>query len=279
MNKTKVWLVVAVLLILIGSVVFGGVMMKLKWDFTALSTTKYETNTTLIDTDYKNISVTTDTADIEFVISDSTKVVCHEEITAKHSVEVKDGTLFVRLIDERKWHEHIGINFGTPKITVYLPRAEYGIVSVKTSTGNITLENISAESLDFSVSTGRVTLSDLTCKDDVKVKVSTGKTNITDATCKNLITSGTTGDVVLKNVIATEKFSIERTTGDVKFDGCDANEIVAKTDTGSITGTLLTDKVFVAHTDTGRIDVPDTTNGGRCKITTDTGNVKITIAQ
>lgn len=277
MNKTKIWLIVAVLLILIGSVVFGGVMMKLNWDFTGLSTTKYETNTTSVDAQYKNVSVTTDTADIEFVISDSTKVVCYEEINAKHSVEVKDGTLFVKLIDERKWHEHIGINFGTPKITVYLPKAEYGTVSVKTSTGNITLENISAEYLDLSVSTGKVAVANVTCKGDVKVKVSTGRTNITDVTCKNLVTSGNTGDVVLKNVVATEKFSVERTTGDVKFDGCDANEIVAKTDTGSITGTLLTDKIFVAQTDTGRVSVPNTTSGGRCEITTDTGNIKITI--
>ncbi len=277
MNKTKIWLIVAVLLILIGSVVFGGVMMKLNWDFTALSTTKYETNTHLVDTDYKNISVTTDTADIEFVISDSTKVVCCEEINAKHSVEVKDGTLFVKLIDERKWHEHIGINFGTPKITVYIPKAEYGTVSVKTSTGNITLGDFSAESLDLSVTTGKVTLSDLTCKGDVNVKVSTGRTNITDVTCKNLITSGNTGDVALKNVVATEKFSVERTTGDVKLDGCDADEIFIETDTGSVTGTLLSEKVFVAHTDTGRIDVPNTTSGGRCEITTDTGNIKITI--
>lgn len=277
MNKTKIWLIVAVLLILIGSVVFGGTMMKLNWDFTALSTTKYETNTYLVDTEYKNISVTTDTADIEFVISDSTKVVCYEEINAKHSVEVKDGTLFVKLIDERKWHEHIGINFGTPKITVYIPKAEYGTVSVKTSTGNITLENISAESLDLSVTTGKVTLSDTTCKGDVSVKVSTGRTNITDVTCKNLITSGNTGDVVLKNVVATEEFSVERTTGDIKFDGCDANEIVAKTDTGSITGTLLTEKIFVAQTDTGRVSVPSTASGGRCEITTDTGNIKIAI--
>ena len=76
-----------------------------------------------------------------------------------------------------------------------------------------------------------------------------------------------------------EKFSVTRTTGYVKLDGCDASEIVIKTDTGDVTGTLLTEKVFIAHTDTGRVKVPNTTSGGRCEITTDTGNIKITIAE
>lgn len=277
MNKTKIWLVVAVLLILIGSVAFGGVMMKLKWDFTALSTTKYETNTTLTETDYKNISIITDTADIEFILSDESKVVCYERVNEKHVVEVKDGTLFIKLTDERKWYEYIGINFESTKITVYLPKSEYGNVSVETSTGNITLGDISAESLDLAVSTGKVAVNNVTCKDDVNVEVSTGRTNITNLACKNLTTKGSTGGVNLKNTVATEKFSIERSTGDVKFDGCDAKEITVKTDTGSITGTLLTEKVFVAHTDTGKISVPNTTSGGRCELTTDTGNIKITI--
>jgi len=46
-----------------------------------------------------------------------------------------------------------------------------------------------------------------------------------------------------------------------------------KTDTGNVTGTLLSEKVFLVETDTGRINVPRTTAGGVCEITTDTGDV------
>ena len=78
-------------------------------------------------------------------------------------------------------------------------------------------------------------------------------------------------------VIAENKFSIERSTGNVKFDGSDAAEIFVKTDTGDVTGSLLTDKVFIAQTDTGDVDVPKTVTGGRCEIMSDTGNIKIKI--
>ena len=57
------------------------------------------------------------------------------------------------------------------------------------------------------------------------------------------------------------------------FDRCDAAELSITTDTGDVKGTLLSDKVFIARTDTGRVHVPETTNGGKCKITTSTGDI------
>jgi len=81
----------------------------------------------------------------------------------------------------------------------------------------------------------------------------------------------------LNNVIAAEKFSVERSTGDVKFDGSDAAEIFVRTDTGDVTGSLLTHKVFITKTDTGKVDVPKTVDGGRCEIITDTGDIALDI--
>ena len=63
----------------------------------------------------------------------------------------------------------------------------------------------------------------------------------------------------------------------MEFNNCDAETIYVNTDTGSVTGTLLTDKVFIIETDTGSVDVPKSITGGRCEITTDTGNIRITI--
>ena len=278
-KSTKIWLIIASSLVVIGCAIFGGVMTMIKWDFTKLSTVKYETNDYKINENYENISIVTDTADIVFEYSKDAKtsVVCYEENKIKHSVAVSDNTLIIEVEDARKWYEHIGIHFGTPKITVSIPQGEYGTLSVKTSTGNIRVGNVSADTLDFSVSTGNVTVSDVICKGNIKIKVSTGKTSIMGAKCQNFMTNGSTGKVSLKNVIATEKFSIERSTGDIKFDGCDAANIFIKTNTGDVKGKLLTDKVVVAQTDTGSVDVPKTVNGGRCEISTNTGDIKIEI--
>ena len=83
----------------------------------------------------------------------------------------------------------------------------------------------------------------------------------------------------MDNVIAAKKFYIERSTGDVRFENSDATEIFVETGTGYVTGTLLTDKVFIIQTDTGNVDVPKSVDGSRCEIITDTGDIKITIKQ
>ena len=57
----------------------------------------------------------------------------------------------------------------------------------------------------------------------------------------------------------------------------DAAELEISTDTGDVKGSLLTEKVFITRSDTGRIRVPETVTGGKCKITTDTGNIEIEI--
>ena len=109
------------------------------------------------------------------------------------------------------------------------------------------------------------------------LSVSTGDTVLSNIKCQNLLSTGNTGDISLKNVIATEKIYIERSTGNVKFNGSDAGEIIVKTTTGNVTGTLLSEKVFITKTSTGKINVPKTTTGGKCEITTSTGNIKINI--
>lgn len=280
MNKKIVaWLIAAASLVAVGCVVFGSSMRMLNWDFTKLSTTKYETNEyTLVD-EYQNISLVAATADIVVVPSETanTAVVCYEQKNAKHAVAVKDGTLVIELENTKKWYEYIGINFGSPKITVSIPRREYDVLAVQVSTGDIRIDKLSAEQISLSVSTGKVTATDVTCEGDMTVRVSTGKTNLTDVYCKNLMSSGDTGSLSLKNVIATEKYSIERSTGDVELEQCDAAELFIKTDTGDVSGTLRTGKAFETTTDTGRVNVPKGTAGGKCEIITNTGDIKIDI--
>ena len=70
----KMWLITAVSFVLAGGIIFVGVMSILKWDFTKLSTGKYERNDYEIAEKFKNISIITDTADILFVPSETKKL-------------------------------------------------------------------------------------------------------------------------------------------------------------------------------------------------------------
>lgn len=319
MNKTaKIWLIIALSLVLVCCVFFVSVMATLDWSFSNLSNIKYETNNYDIDDEFYNISVKTDTAEVVFAVSDSEKcrVECYEEKKVKHSVIVKDDTLVIEDINNKHWYDYIGVNFGSPKITIYLPKSEYGSLSaygkvgdvklphefaldsvdislstgcvdlnasvlgavkIKTNTGYICVEDTAVGSLELTVSTGKVTVSDVVLDGDITVGVSTGKAELNDIRCKSVVSSGSTGDIALKDVVAAEKISINRSTGDIRFTNCDAAEIFAETSTGDITGNFLTDKAFNAKTSTGKINVPNTSSGGKCEIKTGTGNIEIKI--
>ena len=95
--------------------------------------------------------------------------------------------------------------------------------------------------------------------------------------CGELTAQSDTGDMILKNVVAEAAFDIETSTGDVKLEKCDAAKMTVKTSTGSVKGSLLTDKMFDVKTSTGKITVPESQGENKCRITTSTGDVNITI--
>ena len=207
-------------------------------------------------------------------------------------------------------------SFGSPKITVYLPEKTYAALTVSAgtgeidlpgdftfrsidvsgttggvvcaasteemtriglSTGNITLSGTSASAYDLYVTTGDIRMDSVSAKGDITAGVSTGRAELSEITCENLYSDGSTGDLHLSHVIASDSLSLSRSTGDIRLERCDAQELDIHTTTGEVKGTLLSDKVFLTETTTGSVSVPKSVTGGRCEISTATGDIDITI--
>ncbi|MBO4854214.1 MAG: DUF4097 family beta strand repeat protein [Oscillospiraceae bacterium] len=298
----KVWLITAGFLILIGFLVFFGVMASYHWDITALDNTEYETNTVTIQEDFQNISVCSDTETINFFPSDdgSCRVVFYEKKQVQPTACVQDGTLSIGTVDTREWYDfliHFTLSLRSPGIAVYLPATEYASLAIKESTGDISIpKDFTFETMDISAgtgdvycgasesgemristSTGDIRLANVSAG-ELHLSVSTGKTALTDVSCRNIHSTGGTGDIAMENVVAEEMISIKRSTGDVRFERCDAASLEIETDTGDVTGSFSSEKVFIARSDTGTISVPKTVSGGKCSITTDTGDIIITLS-
>ncbi len=316
-RTTAIWLIIASAAILFALVLFMVTMLFADWDFTKLSAKKWETNAYDVNEKITDISISEDTADISVrpATDGKCRVVCYEKQNLKHSVTAEGGKLEIKLIDERKWYEHMFFDFQESSVTVYLPEAVYNSLTVNTdtsdvgissefsfssldislstgdvkcsasvsenakieaSTGDIELSNANFGSLNIVVSTGDVSFLNVN-SGDISIRVSTGKTKLSNVSCKSLTTSGSTGKLSLSSVIAYEKMSITRSTGDVYLEACDASEIFIETGTGDVEGTLLSEKIFIAKSDTGDVDVPKTVTGGICEIITDTGDIEFYI--
>jgi len=298
MGKTKFWLLVAGICILVGCTLFGVVMTELKWDFSQLSTAKFVDNTHTPTQDFTRIVVDTDTASILFAPSDDgCTVACHEEEKARHNVFVQDGTLHIQVVNEKKWYDHIGIHFASPKLTVQLPRKQYDALTVKCATGSVTVSgqlalgevevSVATGAIDLSrvtmqtgilqTNTGRTTLSDVSCDGVLRLVGGTGRTVTKDLRCGELLVTTGTGDVELINTVADERFTISAGTGDVLFACCDAPDIQVSTGTGDVEGSLLSGKCFDADTKTGDVRLPANSGTQTCHIQTGTGDIRITV--
>ena len=297
MKKSKiVWIIIAVSLIVLGALISTVSLAEMSFDFNNLNTQKYTSNEHIFAEDFTNIKIDVDTSNIEFVRSENNDcmIVSIDTEKTRHIITVENGTLMISLEDSRKWYDYIGVFTMSPSLTIHLPKDSYdllnieastsdiviqkdfifGNVDIETDTGDIQLLSQVSDTLDITTDTGDVKIQDITAQ-NITLETDTGETYLTNVNCNSLVSNGNTGDIKLTDVIAANDFNITRSTGDIKLIACDAGEILITTETGDVSGTLLTDKVFICKTDTGDIDVPKTTNGGKCEITTDTGDIEI----
>lgn len=244
-------------------------------------------------------------------------IVCRESEKTTRTVTVEEGTLRIVSEQEIGWKNVFNLSFEEESVTVYLPKDAYETLLIEThtgdvdipenlhfndiditgstcdvrcgasvsnklsiqlSTGDVTLTGISAGAIKCTVTTGDVRMQSVSCAGDVTLKCSTGRTTLDGLTAQSLCSEGSTGKVQLKNVVVSGMLTIERGTGDVTFENSDAGEIRVKTSTGDVTGSLRSEKVFTTHSSTGDIRVPNGVSGGKCEITTSTGDIDIMIA-
>ena len=318
-GQRKKRLIFATLLVALGATLFTLAMTLLGWDFTKLETVKYENETYVIHEDFDSLAVITDTADVAFFLSEDGECRVEADVTENmtYLVTVSDGRLNIEHNDSRKWYEYIGITAFSPKLNIYLPKAELDMLSVRTSTGDISvseslspnktdirsttaditykakssgavkieattgdisIDGIEATEITLSVTSGDITVSNTVTMGDVFTAVSTGSVRLINVKCHCVNTQGTTGDVYLTDVIGEDRFYIKRSTGDVVLKSVDAQDIYIETSTGDIVGSVLTSKDFKTEVGTGKASVPESRGGGSFKAKTGTGDIRISLA-
>lgn len=313
----KEWMIVATVLTVLGLALCLAGLLSINFDFSQLATPT-KTESYAITEEFQDISIDTDISNISFSLSNdgTCEVFVQETEKNPHEVHVKNGTLTVKQQDNRKWYDYIGVNLGETKVVITLPQAEYekltitsatgkikigsqfsfksadidtdtGLVSiscsvtdslrVRTSTGAIDVSNAAPKAMDVTCTTGKVTLTNIDAG-TLDAETTTGSLTLTDCTADSLEAECETGKLTITNTVVAGKLTAETSTGDIILTHCDADSLLLESDTGDISGTLLTEKTVFAETDTGDIDVPRSTTGGSCRITTDTGDITISFA-
>ena len=212
----------------------------------------------------------------------------------------------------------INLNWGKMELIVYLPQNEYGSLyvrnvagnidipagfsfakadirntsgnvkfiadaknelSAKTVSGEVQLSGANPAQLRVSTISGNVAIDSIKAETNIEAETVSGNITFTDMECRNADVESTSGDLRFSRLYASGNIHIESTSGDVRLTECDADSLLIKTISGDVSGSLLTEKIFITHTSSGDIRVPDSTSGGKCEIRTTSGDVRITITE
>lgn len=256
---TIIAIVVACILILI-----GGLILVLGLSFAGSGTRESELirQEITIQESFENISIDTQDCDVRFAMF-SGRDDCMVEIRAyektKHSAVVEDGTLKIKMTDDRKWTDYVGIfRFGrteTMAMTVYLPAAEYDSLQVRTETGDITLtqEPVFREAL---------------------LRSDTGEISCVGVSGDVLDCMTSTGDISVQNSAPTLT-KLQSNTGDLSISGSAGDDIHMTTNTGEVDAENVKALMFTCNSDTGEVELEKVTAEDYLQVFTTTGDVGI----
>lgn len=291
--------IIATLLIVVGIIVTVVAMALIRFDFTKLNTMKFETKTYEVQDSFANIDIHGVECDIRLVpaTDNRCKIVCSDSKKIVHNVSVDDNTLKVSRNDTRRWYERIGVLWDNDlTVTVYLPKAEYENLYIKTVSSDIEVPSgFAFKKAELFDTSGDVlfigTADELTVKSvsgDIKVGKSTngivgvestsGDISVSNMTADALTAATTSGEIELSSVFANGRAALKAVSGDVELDNCDAESFEIKTVSGSVTGSLMSDKNFVTHTTSGDVRIPQSdSSAGVCEITTSSGDIDLKV--
>ncbi len=280
MKRTiKFWFTLATILVVLGALITvlpacssGGIKDMVYKNF--------ETKTHDVVDEFSGVYIDSKTAQITFVKSEDNKakVVCFEKDKTSFSVAVEDGTLKIKLIDNRKWFEKI-FDWGTDKITVSLPQEVYGALTIKNDTGKITIpKGFTFATIDIQTRTGDVECS-ASSLGSVKIKTSTGHISVAVEDNEKILSSGlylfvSTGRVEVSNVDCAGEFKVTVSTGKTKINNVTCGSFDSEGNTGDISITNFTcAQTFEIERSTGDVTMTNCI-AGKIEIETDTGDVK-----
>lgn len=270
-----------------------------------------ETKNYIVDKPYNKIEIDTYINDINIYLStnNETKVTYVENNLFKYEIKVIDNTLSIKqikmkkslfnlknnkldiyltneiieLLDIEGGTSDININQGLTFNNLEIENSTGNInikstvqnnIDIELSTGDLKLENSSFGNTNIEATTGDIKLLNMTCK-LLDIETTTGDIELSNTNCDALNVEITTGKTKLINTIVINDLHIDGSTGDVILDAFDAKNINIKLTTGDVKGTILTSKFFIVKSNTGKEEVPETREGGECRITVTTGDIII----
>jgi DUF4097 and DUF4098 domain-containing protein YvlB len=173
-----------------------------------------------------------------------------------------DGKLSMQYVDDRKWYEHIEINWGRQDthVTVALPEGFRSDLELTTVNGSVTAENQMADRLRAATTNGDIRLQGVNATGVAEVSTVNGQVALSDLAADSLTARSMNGQVQVNGVSVSASVDMSTTNGSisgtVKGSAQDYT-VSAGTVNGSsnLANSTGGKKTLSAHTTNGSIDI------------------------
>ena len=194
-------------------------------------------------------------------------------------VDVKDHVLKFTTDDKGKHKAIVSLGFGKDTVArLYLADAEYKEISVTTLSGYVTIQDVNAETVNVSASSGDLYMKNINVPDSIMATSSSGDIDLENATAKQIELGANSGDIEMQDITA-ESLRMSTSSGDIDLESCDAEKFDITTSSGDVDMEITAERTyrFETKTNSGDVDVPDgdADSGYLCKIVTSSGDVEV----
>lgn len=169
-------------------------------------------------------------------------------------------------------------------------------LGVQTTSGDIHIGNTAPDRLDVQSTSGDITIENGKANGEIQIRSTSGEVTLADVRGKAIAFDTTSGDITLSGVqgeaitaattsgeitftkvISEGSMRLKTTSGDVELRSSDGEDIAVRTTSGRVSGTLLSEKIFRIDTISGDVNAPYSASGGKCEVTTRSGDVDFQI--
>lgn len=153
-------------------------------------------------------------------------------------------------------------------------------LTAKSTSGAVRLTQIAADELTCETSSGDITVEDASVTGALRVKTLSGRVEAARTGAGSATFDAVSGDVSASEVLATGALCVKTTSGEISLDRCDGETLDIRSTSGTVRGSICTDKEFRVETVSGGIDVPYGRAGaGVCRVETTSGDVRLTVGE
>ena len=235
-KSKKIAIIIAIALIVTGSIIASVVFAGIQFDFSKLNTMKFTENTYSIEEAFNNISIEGVACDLKFEVSEDNlcKVVCNESDSIYYNVDVNDNTLIIEKSDIRKWYEFIGIYWVQEEMTIYLPKTEYDTLYLLNYSGDAEIsDTFSFTDVEINNTSGDVYFS-AKVENYLSLKTVSGDIYISDVKAKNMAIQSTSGEIRLISISAEQELELSTVSGNMEITALDCQSLSAESVSGDI---------------------------------------------